>query len=87
MANKRFGPTDSKGMKPVDVNLDAFSEVKTRDELKAEKGRIFGHLGSAAQDAAYEELADALKLPKPVVAQAAAAAPAVAAVKPAVATS
>lgn len=84
MANKRFGPTDSKGNKLVDVNLEAFSDVKTRDELKAEKGRIFGHLSPAAQDAAYEELADELKLPKAVVAPVAQAAPAA---KAAVATS
>lgn len=94
MANKRFGPTDSKGRKPVDVNLDVFAGVKSRDELKAEKGKIFAHLGSAAQDAAYEELADALGLPKAVAptkaadpAPAAAQAASTPAVKPAVATS
>lgn len=84
MENKRFGPTDSKGMKPVDVNLAAFADIKTREDLKAEKGRIFGHLGAAAQDAAYEELADELKLQKAVVASVAQPAPAV---KSAVATS
>lgn len=83
MANKRFGTKDEKGLKRVDVNLSAFAGVKTRDELKAEKGQIFDSLAPDQRDAAYEELADELGLPK---ASAPAASPSPAAPKPAVAS-
>jgi len=78
MSYKRFGPADANKIKAVDVNLDAFREYKTLDDLKKEPGKIFGHLSASAQDAAYEELAAELGLPK--------AAPAAQTAKPVVAS-
>lgn len=64
MNTKRFGPKDENGIAAVDVNLDAFKDVKSIDELKKEPGRIFEHLSSADENAAYEELAAELGLTK-----------------------
>jgi len=66
MATKRFGPVDEKGIKGVDVNLEAFASYKSLDDLKKEPGKIFGHLPQGAQDVAYEELAAELGIPKSV---------------------
>jgi len=79
MRYKRFGPADAKSVKPVDVNLDVFKDYKSLEDLKKEPGKIFGHLSQAAQDAAYEELATELGLPKAT----ATSAPAAQAAKPA----
>jgi len=54
----------NKRISGVDVNLDAFKDVKSAAELKKEPGRIFGHLSSAQESAAYDELAAALGLTK-----------------------
>lgn len=64
MNYKRFGPADAKNVKPIDVNLDAFGEYKSLEDLKKEPGKIFGHLSQVAQDAAYVELAIELNLLK-----------------------
>jgi hypothetical protein len=64
MNYKRFGPPDAKNVKPIDVDLDVFREYKSLEDLKKEPGKVFGHLSQAAQDAAYEELAIELGLPK-----------------------
>jgi len=55
----------SKRIKEVDVNLDAFKDVKNITELKKEPGKIFGHLPASEESAAYDELASALGLTKP----------------------
>lgn len=52
----------SKRIKEVDVNLDAFKDVKNVTELKKEPGRIFGHLSTEEESAAYDELGAALGL-------------------------
>jgi len=64
MNTKRFGPADENGVKAVEVNLDAFKDVKTVDELKKEPGRIFGHFSPEVENAAYDELAAELGLSK-----------------------
>lgn len=64
MSTQRFGPVGANNIKAVDVNLDAFREYKSLEDLKKEPGKIFGHLPAAAQDAAYEELATELGLSK-----------------------
>lgn len=64
MNTKRFGPKDEDGLGAVDVNLDAFKDVKSVDDLKKEPGNIFGHLSDADKNAAYEELATELGLNK-----------------------
>lgn len=48
----------------VGVDIDAVKSFgfKTASELKAEPGKIFGHLASTDQDAAYAELAKELDL-------------------------
>ena len=58
----------TKRIAEVDVNLDAFAAVKSATELKKETGRIFGHLSSAEESAAYDELGAALGLPVKAVA-------------------
>lgn len=55
----------SKRIKEVDVNLDAFKDIKNVTELKKEPGRIFGHLPASEENAAYDELAATLGLTKP----------------------
>lgn len=52
----------SKRIKDVDINLDAFKDVKNITELKKEPGRIFGHLSTLEENAAYDELGAALGL-------------------------
>ena len=52
----------SKRIKDVDVNLDAFKEVRNITELKKEQGRIFGHLPPSEESAAYDELGAELGL-------------------------
>lgn len=52
----------SKRIKDVDVNLEAFKDVRNIAELKKEPGRIFGHLSQADENAAYDELGAELGL-------------------------
>lgn len=59
-----------KRIKEVHVNLDAFKDVKSAGELKKEPGRIFGHLSSTEESAAYDELAAALGIKAPATATA-----------------
>jgi hypothetical protein len=54
----------NKRISGVDVNLDALKDVKSVGELRKEPGRIFGHLSSTDERAAYDELAAALGLTK-----------------------
>jgi hypothetical protein len=49
-------------IKGVDVNLDTFKDIKNIDELKKETGRIFGHLPTEEESAAYDELGAKLGL-------------------------
>lgn len=55
----------SKRIKDADVNLDAFRDVKNIAELKKEPGRIFGHLSTEEESAAYDELGAELGLKTP----------------------
>lgn len=52
---------NTKRIKGVDVNLDAFAGAKNLTELKKEEGRIFDHLPKDEAAAAYAELWDAIK--------------------------
>lgn len=49
-------------IKGVDINPDAFKDMKNIDEIKKEPGKIFGHLSSEEESAAYDELGAALGL-------------------------
>lgn len=64
MNTKRFGPADENDVKAVEVNLDAFKDMKSVEDLKKEPGKIFGHFSPEVENAAYDELAQALGLTK-----------------------
>lgn len=56
-----------KKISDVGINIDAVKTMgfKTLSELKAEPGKMFGHLSSTDEEAAYAELAKELGLTEP----------------------
>ncbi len=49
----------------VDVNVEAFKEYESLDDLKNEPGKIFGHLPSGQQAEGYKKLWERLDPPAP----------------------